>query len=286
MKTTLLIVASVILATCVSGAQGQTRGTRPLMAPADTLRVATVSDAQISPDGQFVVYTVATVSGNETVNSIWLTRVSPHLAHQPTNTPPPTSLENRIADMLDWPGVTNTSTLLIGSDWKASNPRWSPDNSKIAFLAGREGQRELRFVTLGKREPQLIATLPSTNFFITYAGEPFAWAPDSKRIAYISATEEPSRSIDASARREEDNDPRVVERLRYKSRTSFSDNRRTHVWITAIERPEPRQLTSGAFYDHALSFHPSGDQIAFLSNREPDPDANNNSDIFTVDLHG
>ena len=44
----------------------------------------------------------------------------------------------------------------------------------------------------------------------------------------------------------------------------------------------PRQLTFGANYDHALTFSPRGDEVAFLSNHEPDPDANNNSDIFVV----
>jgi dipeptidyl aminopeptidase/acylaminoacyl peptidase len=127
-----------------------------------------------------------------------------------------------------------------------------------------------------------VAPVEDTNFFITYAGEPFAWSPDSKRVAYISATEERvdfRESSDAP-------DPRVIDRLQYKSRTSFSDNRRTHVWITTVERPEPRQLTSGKFYDHALSFSPRGNEIVFLSNHEADPDANNNSDIFAVDLNG
>ncbi len=128
-----------------------------------------------------------------------------------------------------------------------------------------------------------MAPVQSTNFFIPYAGESFAWSPDSKRIAYISAGEEPSES--AGAARKPD-DPRVIDRIQYKSRTSFSDNRRTHVWIVEVDKPEPRQLTSGLFYDHAITFSARGDEIGFLSNHEPDPDANNNSDIFAVDFGG
>jgi dipeptidyl aminopeptidase/acylaminoacyl peptidase len=142
-------------------------------------------------------------------------------------------------------------------------------------------------VSLDKREPRFIAALQGTNFFITYAGESFAWAPDSKRIAYISATEE---SLPAEVVQESPtatmNDPRVIDRIQYKSRTSFSDNRRTHVWLATIDKPEPQQLTSGSYYDHTITFSPNGDEIAFLSNHEADPDANNNSDIFAVDLHG
>src|SRR5207248_8556913 len=113
--------------------------------------------------------------------------------------------------------------------------------------------------------------------FITYAAEPFAWSPDSRMIAYVSASEEETAK---------DDDPRVIDRIQYKSRTSLSDRLRTHVWITDVDAPQPRQLTSGLFYDHALSFSPRGDEIVFLSNHEADPDANNNSDIFAVNLQG
>src|SRR5256714_7453982 len=96
-------------------------------------------------------------------------------------------------------------------------------------------------------------------------------------IAYVAASEEET---------DKDDDPRVIDRIQYKSRPSLSDRLRTHVWITAVDAPQPRQLSSGMFYDHALSFSPRGDEIAFLSNHEADPDANNNSDIFAVNLQG
>ena len=249
------------------------------MSPADILRIANVSDAQISPDGQWVAYTVSTVEGNETINTLWLARVGTNLVKVPTSTPPtsgrrPTS---------DWSDARSAPTLLLATGWTASNPRWSPDNSKIAFLASHEGQTGVWIVNLDKREPRFIAEVESTNFFITYAGESLAWAPDSKRVAYISATVELTDTPEAVTLQD---DPRVIDRIRYKSRTSFSDNRRTHVWITAVDEPEPRQLTSGYFYDHAITFSPNGDEIAFLSNHETDPDATNNSDIFAVDMHG
>ncbi|MBV9960334.1 MAG: S9 family peptidase, partial [Acidobacteria bacterium] len=81
---------------------------------------------------------------------------------------------------------------------------------------------------------------------------------------------------------------RVIDRLQYKSRTSFSDQKRTHVFVIEVDdsRAEPRQLTEGRYYDHALTWSPRGDEIAFLSNHEIDPDANNNSDIYAVSLNG
>lgn len=275
MNTLSIIAGTMIAMASLSAALAQPR--RPAsMAPGDILRVANVGDPQISPNGQWVVYTVSTVAGNETMSTLWLMRAGTAVADLVVTNSPRGS--QRVITPA-WSNATPSASPLLPAGWNASNPRWSPDNSKIAFLGTHEDQAGLWVVSLEKREPRFVAAVQNTNFFITYAAESVAWAPDSKRLAYISATEETSDSASSE-------DPRVIDRIQYKSRTSFSDNRRTHVWITAIDRPEPRQLTSGNFYDHAITFSPNGDEIAFLSNHEPDPDANNNSDIFAVDLHG
>src|SRR5205085_9015703 len=136
------------------------------------------------------------------------------------------------------------------------------------------------------RLPRCVASVRETHFFITYAGESFAWSPDSKMIAYVSASEEPDQDFIGTS--SQSDDPRVIDRLQYKSRTALADRLRTHIWIVNADKTdnEPRELTSGPYYDHALSFSPRGDEIAFLSNHETDPDANNNSDIFAVNLQG
>ena len=243
------------------------RGIRPV----DILRLANVSDAQISPNGDWVVYTVSTIDGDRSSSTLWLARAG--IPQRITN-PNPT----RVPDQRE---LRPAPTPLLPSGWTGSNPRWSPDNSMVAFFSSREGTNGIWVINLRRREPRFVASVDSTNFFITYAGESLAWSPDSKRLAYISATVE---TLPAEGSR--DNDPRVIDRIQYKSRTSFSDNKRSHVWVVSLERPEPRQLTTGPFYDHAISFSPRGDEVAFISNHEPDPDANNNSDIFAVDVSG
>jgi dipeptidyl aminopeptidase/acylaminoacyl peptidase len=266
---------------------------RRQMTAADILRIANVTDVQMSPNGQWCVYTVSGVDEDQNVSTLWLVRM-PEQVYTPA--PAPTPPTRRPVPYLEWPDVRAAPRPLLPSGWNASNPRWSPDGNSIAFLSGHDDQDGLWVVKLDKPEPRFIAAIQSTNFFITYAGEPFAWSPDSKRLAYISAKAEgpepttPSvtmrRPTDPRGRESRPDDPRVIDRLQYKSRTSFSDTRRTHVWLVEIERPVPLQLTSGPFYDHAITFSPRGDEIAFLSNHESDPDANNNSDIFAVDFGG
>jgi len=261
------------------------------MTPDDIVRVANVTDAQMAPNAQWIVYTVSSVDDDKNVSTLWLARMGPE-PFTVTPMPPP---QRRTVPYVDWPDIRSTPRPLLPPGWNASNPRWSPDGTSIAFLSNNNDQNGLWVVRLDKPEPRFIAPVQSTNFFITYAGEPFAWSPDSRRIAYISAKPEPPEPP-ATVRRPSDRrtndpqrdprDPRVIDRIQYKSRTSFSDDRRTHVWLVDVERPSPQQLTSGPFYDHAVTFSPRGDEIAFLSNHESDPDAINNSDIFAVDFGG
>jgi dipeptidyl aminopeptidase/acylaminoacyl peptidase len=269
----------ILLAAPVLPAQAQRA-----MTAADILRVASVSDAQISPDGEWVVYAVSTTETSETRNTLWLVRARRN-----------TAITRPDEDDAQFERAAPVQLLAPG--WSASNPRWSPDSKRIAFRATQQERSGIWIISLGDRQPRLVAPIRETNFFITYAGESFAWSPDSRRIAFISATEEtrvgerpevartPSRVVAAD-------DPRVVDRIQYKSRTSFSDRARTHVWVVEVDSSlagderATRQLTAGAFYDHALTWSPRGDEVAFLSNHEPDPDANNNSDIFAVDMSG
>src|SRR5690242_21826316 len=99
---------------------------RGMMTPADILRVANVTDAQISPNGQWVVYTVSSVDDDKNISILWLARVGVDSSPRRPGTYP------------EWPEVRTPPRPLLPSGWTASNPRWSPDSNSIAFFTTRE----------------------------------------------------------------------------------------------------------------------------------------------------
>jgi dipeptidyl aminopeptidase/acylaminoacyl peptidase len=216
--------------------------------PDDLFAIKDAGDARLSPDGATVVYTVTSMDRekNGYVSNLWLV-----------------------------PAGGGPTAQLTSGEASDSTPRWSPDGKKIAFASNREGKSALWIVDVASREVRMIAPWERSNFFLSKAGEMFCWSPDSKQIAFV-AVEKPGQA--------ESTDPRVITRAQYKTRTSFSDNLRSHIFLVSIDGGSVRQLTRGPYDEHSICWSPQGDEIVFLSNREQDPDSNLNYDIFAVEV--
>ncbi len=160
---------------------------------------------------------------------------------------------------------------LTTGKFRDSSIRWSPDGSRIAFFSNREGAT-LWVADVASGKLTAVANVVHSNFWIPNKGSSLEWSPDSRRLAFVGA--DPSTPAPAT-------DPRIVVRLQYKSRTDFSDDRREHIWIVDATGGRPRPLTRVAFHEHSISW--SGNVIAFVSNRGPDPEAVLNCDLYTVD---
>jgi dipeptidyl aminopeptidase/acylaminoacyl peptidase len=74
----------------------------------------------------------------------------------------------------------------------------------------------------------------------------------------------------------------IITRYGYKSWASMTDNRRWHISVVTLADKKVRALTSGPQQDHSIAWSPKGDEIAYISNHEPDPDRVHNYDIFAV----
>ena len=155
-------------------------------------------------------------------------------------------------------------------------PFYSPDGKYIAFDGTRDDKSGLWIYDIAKKEYRLIAKIIKSNAFLGHRSRKnFVWSPDGRHIAYLTAEKEAEVDPDGIL---------VFTRILFKSRKSFSDNLKTHIFIASVNGDEPRQLTHGPYDEFSITWSPDGNRIAFISNRTDDPDNNHNNDLWTVDV--
>ena len=156
-----------------------------------------------------------------------------------------------------------------GAPEGATTPRWSRDGSRFAYVA----QKAIWVQATGDKTPKKICAYDRGNSFLSKSGNMLVWSPDGRQIAFAGTMEQAPPA----------QDPIVVTRIQYKTRTSISDNRRFHIYVVSSNGGDPRALTSGNYDEHSIDWGGDGREIIFLSNHEKDPDARLNYDIFGVD---
>jgi dipeptidyl aminopeptidase/acylaminoacyl peptidase len=81
------------------------------------------------------------------------------------------------------------------------------------------------------------------------------------------------------------NKPMVINRYQFKQDVEGYryDTRKTHLYLFTIKDKKLDTLTRGNYNESNARWNPAGTQIAFVSNYTPDPDKNENSDLFIID---
>ena len=176
--------------------------------------------------------------------------------------------------------ASGKSVRVGGEKEPSSQPEWSPDGRALAYLGGPEERQGLSVVRADGSDARFLAPVEWTNSPLQNAGRRFAWSPDGKRIAFVSATPGPETEPAGG-------DPVVITRYLYKpdygeGTSRFNDNRRLHIFVVDVSGGPPRQLTDGESHDHSIDWSPGGGEIVFVTNRDPDADQFFNHDVYTV----
>src|SRR6266567_3420531 len=232
-------------------ARGQEPGSKPAATTAsatprnitieDYFQIRDVSQPELSPDSQWVAYTVRTKILKEDKNEQRLWMVPTH-----GGDPIPMTAE------------------AVSS----SHPRWSPDGKLLAFLSARNN---------GKTQVWLLNRLGGEAARLTDTAQgvdDFEWSPDSTRLVLILRAPKPE---DLEAAKDKDKPvsapakpktppPFVVDRLQFKRDTvGYLDRRRTHLYVFNISAKTTTQITSGDYDDSEPAWSPDAKALAFVS---------------------
>lgn len=235
----------------IAQAPDPSRATRPVR-PADLFQLRDVGAARISPDGQWIAYTVTSVDSakDKTDGDVW---------------------------MVSWDGARTLK--MAGSPEGESNPRWSPDNRYLSFVSGRYESKGGQIWLLDRAGGEAVRL---TN--LKGGVSEYEWSPDGTRIALVSHDPDPDDAKPDSLKSKNPK-PVVIDRYAYKrDGDGYLDRRRDHVYIVDVVSRKAEQITTGDFDDRQVRWSPDGRKLAFVSERTGgDADRFNNSDLFVVD---
>lgn len=219
---------------------------RPIV-PADLLRLRSVGDPQVSPDGEWVAFTVSRVDSTK---------------------------DKRDTDvhMVRWDGTR--AVRLTSSSESESQPRWSPDGRYLSFVSSRQGSESSQLWLLERAggEAQRVTELDE-------GVDDYVWSPDGSRIVIVSKDVDSLAKADTTRPR-----PIVIDRYLIKrDGDGWLDRRRTHLYLFDVATKAVTQLTRGDFDDREPAWSPDGHRIVFTSARHGDEDRSDESDLYIVD---
>jgi dipeptidyl aminopeptidase/acylaminoacyl peptidase len=211
---------------------------------ADMSRFADVGEPQLSPDGEWIVYTVATIdSAHDRRNGdIWLTR---------------------------WDGSRTTRMTWDMED--DHDPRFAGSARAISFLSSRgdaHDSDQLWLLPMDGGEARKLTTVKDGI-------DDYSWSPDGKRV--VLALRDSTADADSAPH------PIVLDRFQFKQDIEgYLDEHRVHLWLLDVATQSLTQLTRGTHDDMMPAWSPDGSAILFSSKQQTDPDRTDDWDLYVI----
>ncbi len=225
------------------------------------LKVARVSDPQLSPDGKTIAFTVQRVDLENN-------RKTSHIYTVPAGLGPVrqlTSLGNR-----------------------NERPRWSPDSKRIVFISDRTGSAQAWLMDGDGTNARQVTALSTEADGLLFSG-------DGKRLIFTSEVFPECADDECNRRRLKEEQAskvqaRIYTSLLYRHWDQWQGPRRKHILATDISGGPVKDLTPGTRDvppfslggpdDYALS--PDGEELCYVMNPDPELAVSTNSELYVV----
>ncbi|MBX5479880.1 MAG: PD40 domain-containing protein, partial [Pyrinomonas methylaliphatogenes] len=167
---------------------------------------------------------------------------------------------------------------------KGSQAQWSPDGTRIAFIApGQPSGAQIFVRWLDTGDTTQITHLERSPSNIR-------WSPDGKKIAFNmivpatnSFTVKPPPKPNGAKWIDP---PRVIDRLNYRADgAGYRPEGFMHIFIVSADGGTPRQVTDGDYNHGAPEWMPDSDTLVFSAVRKPDAEyLRNGTEIYKLSL--